>query len=171
MKASIESCSEVLTKLLNDTILTSDFPDKLKLADVGSIFKKDDLKKSKNYRPVRVLPVISKVFERLLHKQMSFHVEEHLSPYLCGYWTGFSTQQALLSLLERRKKVSDKKEHGGAVLMDLSKAFNTLNHDLLIAKLHAYAFSEESLQLIKSYQIFGKGQRSMRVLVIGLDFY
>ena len=171
MKASIESCSEVLTKLLNDTILTSDFPDKLKLADVGSIFKKDDPQKSKNYRPVRVLPVISKVFERLLHKQMSFHVEEYLSPYLCGYWTGFSTQQALLSLLERRKNVSDKKEHGGAVLMDLSKAFNTLNHDLLIAKLHAYAFSEESLQLIKSYQIFGKGQRSMRVLVIGLDFY
>ena len=64
-----------------------------------------------------------------------------------------------------------KKEHGGVVLMDLSKAFTTLNHDLLIAKLHAYGFSEESLQLIKSYQIFGKGQRSMRVLVIGLDFY
>ena len=55
--------------------------------------------------------------------------------------------------------------------MDLSKAFNTLNHDLLIAKLHAYGFSEESLQLIKSYQIVGKGQRSMRVLVIGLNFY
>ena len=44
-----------------------------------------------------------------------------------------------------------KKEHGGVVLMDLSKAFTTLNHDLLIAKLHAYGFSEESLQLIKSY--------------------
>ena len=55
--------------------------------------------------------------------------------------------------------------------MDLSKTFNTLNHDLLIAKLHAYGFSEESFQLIKSYQIVGKGQRSMRILVIGLNFY
>ena len=55
--------------------------------------------------------------------------------------------------------------------MDLSKAFNTLNHDLLITKLHAYGFSEGSLQLIKSYQMVGKGQRSMRVLVIGLNFY
>ena len=54
-------------------------------------------------------------------------------------------------LLEGWKNVLDKKGYGGAVLMDLSKAFDTLNHDLLIAKLHAYGFSEESLQLIKSY--------------------
>ena len=82
---------------------------------------------------------------------MSFHVEEYLSPYLCGYRKEFSTQQALLSLLERWKNVLDKKRYGGAVLMDLSKAFDTLNHDLLIGKLHAYGFSEESLHLMKSY--------------------
>ena len=82
---------------------------------------------------------------------MSLQVEEYLSPYLCGYRKEFSTQQALLSLLERLKNVSDKKGYGGGVLMDLSRAFDTLNHDLLIAKLHAYGFSEESLQLIKSY--------------------
>ena len=82
---------------------------------------------------------------------MSLHVEEYLSPYLCGYRKGFSTQQALLSLLERWKNVLDKKGYDGAVLMDLSKAFDKLNHDLLMAKLHAYGFSEESLQLIKSY--------------------
>ena len=58
---------------------------------------------------------------------------------------------SVLSLLERWNNVLDKKGYGGAVLMDLSKAFDTLNHDLLIAKLHAYGFSEESLQLIKSY--------------------
>ena len=56
-----------------------------------------------------------------------------------------------MSLLERWKNVLDKKGYGEAVLMDLSKAFDTLNHDFLIAKLHAYGFSEESLQLIKSY--------------------
>ena len=151
MKASIESCSEVLTKLFNNTILTSNFPDKLKVADVSPIFKKDDPQKSKNYRPVSVLPVVSKVFERLLYKQMSLHVEEYLSPYLCGYRKRFSTQQALLSFLERWKNILDKKGYGGAVLMDLSKTFDTFNLDFLIAKLHAYGFSEESLQLIKSY--------------------
>ena len=82
---------------------------------------------------------------------MSLHVEEYLSPYLCGYRKGVSTQQVLLSLLERWKNVLSKKGYGGAVLMDLSKAFDTLNHDVLIAKLHAYGFSEESFQLIKSY--------------------
>ena len=82
LKASIESCSEVLTKLFDNTILNSDFPDKLEVADVRPLFKKDDPQKSKNYGPVSVLPVVSKVFERLLHKQMSLHVEEYMSPYL-----------------------------------------------------------------------------------------
>ena len=138
LKASIESCSEVLTKLFNNTIVASNFPDKLKVVDVSPIFKKDDPKKSKNYRPASVLPVVSKVFERLLHKQMSLHVEKHLSLYLCGYRKGFSTKEALLSLLEKWKNVLDKKGYGGAILMDLSKAFDTLRHYLLIAKLHVF---------------------------------
>ena len=96
LKASIASCSEALTKLLNNTILTSHFSDKLKVADVSPIFKKDDPQISKNYSPVNVLFVVSKAFERLLHKQMNLHVEEYLSPCLCGYRKGFSTQQVLL---------------------------------------------------------------------------
>ena len=112
LKASIESCSEVLTKLFNSTILTFNFPDKLKAADVSPIFKKDDPQKSKYYRPVSVLPVVYKVFERLLHKQMSLYVEEYLPPCLRGYRKGFSTQQALLSLLEKWKNVLDKKGYG-----------------------------------------------------------
>ena len=82
LKASIEGCFEALTKLFNNTILTSDFPDKLKVTDVSPIFKKDDPLKSKNYRPLSVLPVVSKVFERLSHKQISLPVEKYLSPYL-----------------------------------------------------------------------------------------
>ena len=60
-------------------------------------------------------------------------------------------KHALLSLIEKWKKVLDNKGYGGAILMDLSKAFGTINHDLLIAKLHVYGFSKESLKLIKSY--------------------
>ena len=68
-----------------------------------------------------------------------------------GYRKGFSTQQAILSLIEKWKKVIDNKECGGAILMDLSKAFDTSNHDLSIAKLRVYGFSKESLKLIKGY--------------------
>ena len=73
MKASLESCSEVLTKLFNNRILTSNFPDKLKVAGVSPILKKMT---HKNHRITDLsLFLVSKVFERLLHKQMSLHVE------------------------------------------------------------------------------------------------
>ena len=157
--------------MINNTILTYDFPNKLKVDDVGPTCKKDGPQKSKNYRPVSVLPVVSKVFEKPLHKQMSLHAEEYLSSYLCGYRKRFSTQQALLSLLERWKNVLDKKGYGGALLIYLSKAFDTLNHDLVIVKLNAYGFSKESLQLIKSY-LTNRWQRTkVSVLVIGRNFY
>ena len=78
-------------------------------------------------------------------------MEAHLSKHLCGYRKGFNTQTALLSLLEKWKSILDKKGFSGAVLMDLSKAFDTINHELLIAKLDAYAFSKKSLELILDY--------------------
>ena len=82
---------------------------------------------------------------------MSLHVDSFLPSYLCGYRKGFSTQQALISLLEKWKIVLDRKGYAGVILMDLPKASDTLNHDLLKGKLHAYGFSEESLKLMKSY--------------------
>ena len=112
------------------------------------IYKKDDPNKSNSYRPVSVLPVVSRVFEKIMHDQISQYINSFVTPYLCGYRKGFSTQQALLSLIEKWKIVLDSKGYGGAVLMILSKAFDTTNHDLLIAKLHAYGFSLKSL---KSY--------------------
>ena len=78
-----------------------------------------------------------------MQKQISDYINNYLSPYLRGYRKGFSSQQALLSLIENWKKVLDKKGIGGAVLMDLSKAFDTIKHDLLIAKLYAYGFNKE----------------------------
>ena len=86
-----------------------------------------------------------------MHDQISQYINSFLKPYLCGYRKGFSTQQELLSLIEKWAIVLDSKRYGGAVLIDLSKAFDAINHDLLIAKLHGYVFSKESLRLIKSY--------------------
>ena len=70
---------------------------------------------------------------------------------MCGFRKGFSTENALLSLIEKWEKVLDNKGYGGKIQMDLLKAFDTINYDLLIAKLHVYSFSKEPLKLIKSY--------------------
>ena len=79
---------------------------------------------------------------------MSLLVEEYLSAYLCGYRKGFSTKQALLSLLERWKNVLDKKGYGGAVLMGLSKTFDTfLNHELLIINKKGYTNADLKISL------------------------
>ena len=85
MKASKESCSETLAQLFNNTLSTSSFRTVLNVADLSPVFKKDDPLKAKNYRAVSVLPVVTKILERLLHKPMSLHVDRFLSPYLCGY--------------------------------------------------------------------------------------
>ena len=148
---SADVTGNTLQLLFNNAISNSEFPENLKLADVTPVFKKKDPLDKTNYRPVSVLPPVSKIFERLMQKQINEHIKNKLSPYLCGYRKGFSTQYALLSIIERWKKILDEKGFGGAVLMDLSKAFDTLNHELLIAKLSAYGFNNESLKLIRSY--------------------
>ena len=127
------------------------FQSLLKLADVTPVYKKGDPTSLKNYRPVSVLPNVSKVFERIMLKQILEQLNKYLSQYLCGYRKGFSTQTALTMLLEKWKKILDDNGYAGAVLMDLSKAFDTINHELLIAKLHAYGCSKEALTLISSY--------------------
>ena len=78
-------------------------------------------------------------------------MNEYLSPHLCGYRKGFSMQTALSSLIEKWKQILDSNGYGAAVLMDLSKAFDTINHELLIAKLHAYGFTKKSLTVIFNY--------------------
>ena len=77
-------------------------------------------------------------------------MNEYLSRYLCGYRKGCNTQTALSSLIEKWKQIIDNKGYGSAILMDLSKAFNTINHELLIAMLHAYGFIRKSLLIILS---------------------
>ena len=86
-----------------------------------------------------------------MQRQINDYITNHLSPYLCGYRKDYNTQQALVSLIEKWKKILHDKGFGGVVLMDLSKAFDTLNHKLLTAKLHAYGFNRDSLKLINDY--------------------
>ena len=156
LKENAEVCTPVLTNIINNEFRSCSFPNKLKEADSTPIFKKDRKKKKdatnvENYRPVSVLPSTSKIFERIMQDQISGYIAGKLSPYLCGYRKGYSAQHALISLIEHLRTALDRKGYAGAVLMDLSKAFDCINHDLLIAKLHAYGFGIGALKTIKSY--------------------
>ena len=153
LKEVVDIAAKPLTDIWNtEIILGRKFASQLKLADITPLHKKLENIKKENYRPVSLLPVVSKLFERLMQKQMIAYIEKFLSPYLCGYRKGFNTQYALIAMIEKWKKCLDGDGgFAGAVLMDLSKAFDTINHELLIAKLSAYGFEESALHLVQSY--------------------
>ena len=145
LKKSSKVSASVLHKLFNDSIEKSDFLQNLKLADITPVYKKNDPLEYTNYQTVSTLPVASKIFGRIMQKEVNdFHC-------LCDYRKGFNTQHALLTLVENWRKSLENKGFGGAVLLDLSKAFDTLNHDLSIAKLNAYGFQYDALKLLHSY--------------------
>ena len=87
----------------------------------------------------------------MLYKQLNLFFETKLCPYLCGFHSRYCTQHALSNLLLNWQNCLDKSRVVGTILMDLSKAFDCLPHDLIIAKLHAYALDHDSLRLIRSY--------------------
>ena len=86
-----------------------------------------------------------------MQKQVNGFISNCLSPYLCGYSKVYNTPQVLLALIEKWKKNFDDKGYGDAVLMDQSKTFDTLNHNLLIERLSAYGFENGVLKFIYSY--------------------
>ena len=153
---TLKECKRIvslpLTNIWNDDILINcSFPNELKLADLAPLHKKSEQIFKINFRPVSILPVVSKLYEKIMHAQVGSFVSNKLSKHLCGYRKGFNTQYALLVMIEKWKKVIDKGGFAGTVLMDLSKAFDTINFELLIAKLKAYGFGKSSLRLILDY--------------------
>ena len=136
----------------NATVVeNSAFPSILKLADITPVFKKGDKDCKNNYRPVSILSNVSKIFEKMIFRQISSYMESFLSKYQTGFRKGYSTQQCLLTMLEKWKRAVDNGKVFGILLTDLSKAFDCLSHELLLAKLHAYGFSISALRLIHSY--------------------
>ena len=134
-------------KELNRGLELGNFPCTIKLASVTPVYKKDNRPVKSNYRPVSILPSISKVFERCVYKQMFQFFEGIISKYQCGFRKGHSAQHALISLLEKWRYSVDQGGMFGALLTDLSKAFDCLPHDIIIAKLNAYGFDNEGIEL------------------------
>ena len=139
LKEVSDICAPALNDIWNNEIITQKcFPNNLKLADVTPVFKKEDASLLKNYRPVSVLPVVSKIYERIMQKQILEYIDKHLSPHLYGYRKGYSTQTVLISMLEKWKLSIDNKGFAGGVLMDLSY-------------IHAYGFNKQALAIVCSY--------------------
>ena len=144
-------CIDQITFYINKMFECSKFPDKLKLADVSPIFKADDSTLKFNFRPISLLSALSNFLEQIMAKQMTPFANTRLSSLLSGFRNGYSTQHALFRLIEACHSTLDKNGCVGMVLMDLSKAYDCLSHDLLIAKLAAYGFGLKSLNLFSSY--------------------
>ena len=141
-----------LSDLINLTLISEYiFPSEEKVACVTPAFKKTDRLKKENYRPISVLNAFSKVLEGFLANQMIPYLNNIFSVYLSAHRKHYSCQHVLLRMTEKWRKCLDENKVVGAVLMDLSKAFDSLPHDLLIAKLHAYGFSNETLMILVSY--------------------
>ena len=94
-----------------------------------------------------------------MSEQISKFIDKNVSPYLSGFRKAYNTQQCLLLMIEKWKKALDNKKHAGAILTDLSKAFDCINHELLMAKLDAYGFDKNALKFIHSY-LTGRKQRN-----------
>ena len=127
------------------------FPGELKLGDISPLHKKGDKFSKKNYRPIVILPSASKIYQRVMKSHITPFAHDFLSPLLCGFRRKYITQHILLRLIENYKKALDTKHTTSALLMDLSKIFDCLNHDLMIAKLNAYGFSTSALKFKLSY--------------------
>ena len=144
----IKMCSGVidqpLLKLTGHVIANHIFPDSSKIAHVTPCYKKNGRTDKGNYRPVSGIALLPKVLERYIQNKLSEHIDKCLSNVISAYRKRYSSNHVLISMIEKWKKSLDNKMFVGAVLMDLSKAFDCVPHDLLIAKLHAYKFDMET---------------------------
>ena len=107
----------------------------MKYVDVTPIHKKDDKTDKTNYRPISILPNLSKVYERLIYNQISPYFDSVFSKFQRGFRKGFNAQHCFLTMVEKWRKTIDEGGETGAVLTDLSKASDCIDRNLLIAKL------------------------------------
>ena len=129
------------------------FPDQLKIAKAVPIFKKDDQAQIKNYRPISVLPVISKIFENAMHTQFMEYFTFHnlLANQQYGFRPNRSTELAALELIDRNINFMNQSLCPVNIYLDLSKAFDSLICNILLSKLKFYGLQSKALQLLKSY--------------------
>ena len=142
-----------LTIVINQSLLTGIVPDKIKVAKVLPQHKKDNTENMNNYRPVSLLNAFSKVFEKIVFFQLYDYFKDNKLLYngQYGFRKDHSTELATMELIDRALSEIDRKNCAIAVFMDLSKAFDTLDHKILIKKLHYYGVRDKELEWFTNY--------------------
>ncbi len=137
--------------LLNMCFTQGIFPSTLKYANVSPIYKKGNSMDVCNYRPVSVLPSMSKIFESVIIDQLSSYFDNKFNPCVSGFRKGYSCETVLVHMIESIKCSLDQGKIVCAVMMDLSRAFDCVPHKLLIAKFRSYGISLSACDVITSY--------------------
>ena len=153
LKDAAEVISKPLTQIINASLSQGIVPHEWKHARVTPLFKKGVSTDLDNYRPISVLPVVSKLLERAVHHQLYSFCNEHklLSPFQCGFRSNHSTEFAAVAFSDYVRRGMDQGLLTGAVFIDLRKAFDSVDHDLLISKLQSYGLKNIELNWFKSY--------------------
>ena len=145
--------STPLANIFNASISKGVYPDLLKTARVTPIYKKGVKSDPGNYRPISVLSQVNKVFEKILHKRLYKYLSKFkiLYEYQFGFREGHSTTQALVEITDRLKKAIDEKMLTCGIFIDLTKAFDTVDHAILLDKMYNYGIRGNVHNLFKSY--------------------
>jgi len=153
IKRIANEISKPLTIIFNQSISTGNVPNQLKTAKVIPLYKKDNAEIYSNYRPVSLLPCFSKILERLVFNRCIQHINKHdiLNSKQFGFRSNHSTSMAVTELVDKVNNAIEKGETTIAVYLDLSKAFDTINHNILLYELDHYGFRGIVLDWFKSY--------------------
>ena len=142
-----------LAQIVNLSFYVGMFPSKLKVGKVSPLHKKGSCDNPSNYKPISILSVFSKIFEKLIHQRLYKFSEsfEILYPLQFGFREKHSTSHALLSLTESIKQSIDSGKVGCGIFLDLQKAFDPVNHKILLDKLEHYGIRGNALKWFQSY--------------------